>query len=68
LVRGNRSHTPITYLRSDSRLLPRRLQEPYLITEFNDVMGHFGPGDTVPLVVQRGRTQVRLSVQLAAEP
>ena len=36
--------------------------------EFNDVMGHFGPGDTVPFVVQRGRTQVRLSVQLAAEP
>jgi S1-C subfamily serine protease len=36
--------------------------------EFNDVMGHFGPGDTVPFVVQRGRTQVRLSAQLAAEP
>jgi S1-C subfamily serine protease len=36
--------------------------------EFNDVMGHFGPGDTVTFMVQRGRTQVRLSAQLSAEP
>jgi S1-C subfamily serine protease len=36
--------------------------------EFNDIMHHFGPGDTVTFVVQRGRTQVHLSVQLAAEP
>jgi S1-C subfamily serine protease len=36
--------------------------------EFNDVMGHFGPGDTVTFVVRRGRTQVRLSAQLAADP
>ena len=31
MVRVNRSHNPITYPRSDSRLLPHRLQEPYLI-------------------------------------
>jgi len=36
--------------------------------EFNDVMHRFGPGDTVTFGVQRGRTQVRLSAQLAAEP
>jgi S1-C subfamily serine protease len=36
--------------------------------ELNAVMRHFGPGDTVTFVVQRGRTQVRLSAQLAAEP
>jgi hypothetical protein len=36
--------------------------------EFNDVMRHFGPGDTVAFMVQRGGTQVRLAAQLAAEP
>jgi S1-C subfamily serine protease len=36
--------------------------------EFNNVMRLFGLGDTVPFVVQRGSTQVRLSAQLAAEP
>jgi S1-C subfamily serine protease len=36
--------------------------------EFNDIMRHFGPGDMVTFVVQRGRTQVQLSAQLAAEP
>jgi S1-C subfamily serine protease len=35
--------------------------------EFNKVMRRFGLGDTVPFVVQRGSTQVRLSAQLAAE-
>jgi hypothetical protein len=38
------------------------------VREFNDVMGRFEPGDTVTFVVQRGRTQVRLSAQLTAEP
>jgi hypothetical protein len=36
--------------------------------EFNTVMHRFGPGDTVPFVVQRGGTQVRLFAQLTAEP
>jgi S1-C subfamily serine protease len=36
--------------------------------EFNDVMHRFRPGDTVTFVVQRGRTQIRLSSQLESEP
>ena len=36
--------------------------------EFNAVMRHFGPGDTVTFLVQRGTTQMSLSAQLEAEP